>query len=329
MLSHSLHSCYEVALALGDLSILTAFTCNSFLQACFSPDGRYVLCGSEEGSVSVWNAENDPRATLPALPPASISPSPRSNTGAANPLPTRATNPLVASMPRHPSSALTTMAFNAPMLCVAWNPAQHAVALGAAGGPYPVLLACTDKPLDDDSDDVISFPVGTLGGGGGGGPNSNNGRGGFAGGLNGNSGEEDEDARVIAARLNLAKREKVRAKLDEAKAARAAVGHAEALAPGGGLANDFMTPRGANQTALLPETAEGFTFGGGGGGYGAPSVAENYPRAAGARDGFSQEPSSSAVDLMSRTAPLPNEVPNLQIPSMSKTTNDALDAASF
>jgi len=276
--------------------------------------------------VSVWTAENDPRSASTAAPPTGISPSPLMGTGApaAGPV-TSTTNPLVASMPRHPSSALTTMAFNAPMLCVAWNPAQHAVALGAAGGPYPVLLACADKPLDDDADDAISFPAGTLGGHGSG-PSSSSSSG-YAGVLNGN-GEEEEDARVIAARLNLAKREKVRAKLDQAKAAGAATSNGDATTPAAapGSADDLMTPRDANRTALLPE-ADGFTFGGGGNN--APSGPENAKRAAVAQVGFAGEPPNSAVNLMSRTAPLPNDVPNLQLPSMSRTANDALDAASF
>ena len=37
------------------------------------------------------------------------------------------------------------MGYNAPLLAVAWNPKQHCVALAAAGGSYPVLIAYSER----------------------------------------------------------------------------------------------------------------------------------------------------------------------------------------
>ena len=51
------------------------------------------------------------------------------------------------------------MGFNAPLLGVAWNPKQHCVAMAAAGGSYPVLVAYSERV------EHVASPGGQMGGG--------------------------------------------------------------------------------------------------------------------------------------------------------------------
>jgi hypothetical protein len=258
-----------------------------------------VLCGSEEGSASVWDAEPDYRPRPAAAPP---HPPPQGQPllGDVGVGGLTGSSPLVASLARRPSASLSGMPFNAPLLCVAWNPAQHAVALGASGGPYPVLLACADRPLDDEPENADAHAglasaaaagfLGAPGGGGGGGA--------FA------AAGSEESARLAAARASLAKREKVRAKLNQAKAAsNAAAGHASSA-----------NPRSEASARELDDAA---------------AVAEGLG-AAGGREGLTQAP-RQGTDLasMGRTAPVRGEEPGSLLPSMSKTAPAAVDPASF
>lgn len=288
---------------------------HAHFQACFSPDGRLVLCGSEEGSISVWDAEPDFRtraAAAPPLPPPQGQPLFGGVGGGGS----TSSSPLVASLPRRPSPSLSGMAFNAPLLCVAWNPTQHAVALGASGGPYPVLLACADRPLDDEPEASVhagrasAAAAGFFGDSGGGGGGES-----FA------AAGSEEGARLAAARVSLLKREKVRAKLDHAKAASNA-----AAGPAANARHDNDAPERESDETLLPGGG-GFAFGGAG----AAAVAEGLSEsAAGSRGGLAQEPRQGAdVASMGRTAPVRGEEPSSLLPSMSKTAPAAVDPASF
>ena len=81
----------------------------SRIDATFSPDGRYIAAGSEDGMLTLWDA--DTTAVLRA----------QANVGSG-------------------AGRRTDIAFPSAMFGVAWHPSQHMVAVSAFGGPFPVML---------------------------------------------------------------------------------------------------------------------------------------------------------------------------------------------
>lgn len=89
----------------------------SRIRAVFSPDGRFVVAGSEEGHVMVWEAKTGARV----------------------------------------HHSLARFSFNAPLLDVSWHPTQHCLALASGGGPHPVLVTFAVRAapgLDDEAKTV-------------------------------------------------------------------------------------------------------------------------------------------------------------------------------
>jgi len=105
------------------------------IHARFSPDGRFVVSGSEDGRVVVWKASTS------------------DSSGRVEDI----TSPITSHSKK--SCTLGGMGFNAPLLDVAWNPKQHCVAMIASGGNFPLLVAYTDtpvqKPLNDPNETVL------------------------------------------------------------------------------------------------------------------------------------------------------------------------------
>jgi hypothetical protein len=79
----------------------------SRVDACFSPDGRYVAAGSEAGVLSMWEADS----------------------GTA--VPARA---------RVEGGRRAVIGYPAPLYGVAWNPLRHLLAVCSFGSALPVML---------------------------------------------------------------------------------------------------------------------------------------------------------------------------------------------
>lgn len=79
----------------------------SRLEAVFSPDGRFIAAGSENGLLCLW--DTDSAAVIPAR---------ATSTGGQKVL----------------------LGFPSVLLAVAWSPTSHVIAMGACGLEYPVLL---------------------------------------------------------------------------------------------------------------------------------------------------------------------------------------------
>eukprot|EP00696_Hemimastix_kukwesjijk_P008091 gnl/Hemi2/20239_TR6710_c0_g1_i1.p1 gnl/Hemi2/20239_TR6710_c0_g1~~gnl/Hemi2/20239_TR6710_c0_g1_i1.p1 ORF type:complete len:309 (+),score=112.11 gnl/Hemi2/20239_TR6710_c0_g1_i1:165-1091(+) len=118
------------------------------VQSVFSPDGRFVLSGSEDGIGHIWSAAGG-RGSTP-----------------------------------HAEHSYTRLGYTAPLLSVDWHPTQHVVALSSLGPVAPIILFEYDPPADqlqsDDTRSVASF--------GGGSQHSGVERGGGAGGQAASSG---------------------------------------------------------------------------------------------------------------------------------------------
>lgn len=79
----------------------------SKIDVCFSPDGRLLAAGAEDGALAVWDVD----------------------TGA--PVPLRA---------RVEGGRSARIAYPSTMYGVAWHPTQHLLATAAFGAPFPVML---------------------------------------------------------------------------------------------------------------------------------------------------------------------------------------------
>jgi WD40 repeat protein len=79
---------------------------SSRIDACFSPDGRYIASGSEDGALTLWDVE---------------------------------TSAVIRAQARVGSGRLTDVAFPSAMFGVAWHPSQHLIAVSAFGN-FPVML---------------------------------------------------------------------------------------------------------------------------------------------------------------------------------------------
>jgi WD40 repeat protein len=82
---------------------------SSRLDAAFSPDGKFIAAGSEDGQLCLWEA--DTGASIPA----------RAVTG---------------------DGQRIVLGYPALLLALAWSPTHHMLAIGAFGLEYPVML-CT------------------------------------------------------------------------------------------------------------------------------------------------------------------------------------------
>jgi WD40 repeat protein len=111
-------------LVLGQANVLRLFDLNTYsairaypnarcsasrLEAVFSPDGRFIAAGSEDGQLCLWDAD----------------------TGSV--IPARA----VAD-----DGQRVAIGYPALLLAVGWSPSSHMIAVGAFGLEYPVML-CT------------------------------------------------------------------------------------------------------------------------------------------------------------------------------------------
>ena len=76
------------------------------IRAKFSPDGTYVLAGSEDGKVYAWD-------TVSASPVSFLD---------------------------------GKFGYSAPLCDLSFHPKQHLVALTCFGGDHPVLVYCTNRP---------------------------------------------------------------------------------------------------------------------------------------------------------------------------------------
>jgi jouberin len=110
---------HQNVLRLFDLTTFTALRAfpnahcsSSRLDAAFSPDGRYIAAGSEDGALALW--EVDTGAVVPA----------------------RATVQ---------GGRRAVIGYPAPLFGVAWHPTQHLVAMSAFGSGYQVLVCGTDR----------------------------------------------------------------------------------------------------------------------------------------------------------------------------------------
>lgn len=91
----------------------------SRIRAAFSPDGRYVVAGSEDGRLRAWEAQSG-RSVL------------------AHNSPARA------------------LGFTEPLVDVAWHPRQHVLAMAAYGENMPVLLYYSEKGDGDDEEEAAA-----------------------------------------------------------------------------------------------------------------------------------------------------------------------------
>ncbi|GMH86730.1 hypothetical protein TL16_g10637 [Triparma laevis f. inornata] len=78
---------------------------NSIVRASYSACGKYVISGTDQGNLLVWD----------------------SKTGLRN------------------SSSLDSVSFAQPINSVVWHPTQHCVAVCCYGGPFPVLMYSADR----------------------------------------------------------------------------------------------------------------------------------------------------------------------------------------
>ena len=76
------------------------------IRAVFSPDGRYVMSGSEDGRVYAWDSSSAERVALP----------------------------------------LGHLGYNAPLCDVSWHPTQHVIAFTCYGGDHPALIYHANRP---------------------------------------------------------------------------------------------------------------------------------------------------------------------------------------
>ena len=81
----------------------------SRLEATWSPDGRLLCAGSEDGVMAIW--DGDTGSSIPA----------RAHTA---------------------GGSRVVLGYPSRVMSVAWSPTAHACALAAFGGEYPVML-CT------------------------------------------------------------------------------------------------------------------------------------------------------------------------------------------
>ena len=78
---------------------------DQIIRAIFSPCGTYVIAGSDQGSVMVWNSKTGLRLPNP----------------------------------------LDGICYAKPINSITWHPKQHVVAFCAYGGPYPITLYSADR----------------------------------------------------------------------------------------------------------------------------------------------------------------------------------------
>lgn len=78
---------------------------DQIVRAIFSPCGTYVIAGSDNGEVMVWNSKTGMRV----------------------------------------SSPLDGISYPKPINSITWHPKQHVVAFSCYGGPYPVTLYSADR----------------------------------------------------------------------------------------------------------------------------------------------------------------------------------------
>ncbi|CAM9451788.1 unnamed protein product [Ectocarpus sp. 6 AP-2014] len=90
-------------------------TAESLIRASFSPDGRFVVSGSETGRVRVWESQEGKRVKTP----------------------------------------LQTLGTACCLRGVAWHPNQHVVALAGYGQDAPVLLYCGEARADKQAKGVL------------------------------------------------------------------------------------------------------------------------------------------------------------------------------
>jgi WD40 repeat protein len=113
--------CHNSALRLFDLNTFSSLRplpnahCGmSRLDTCFSPDGRYVMAGSDDGVLGLWDADS----------------------GA--PIPARA---------RAATGQTAVVGYPGPLHGVAWHPSQHLVAVAAFGAALPIMVVGADARL--------------------------------------------------------------------------------------------------------------------------------------------------------------------------------------
>ena len=88
------------------IKVYTGSMCRlSMIRARFSPDGRYVIAGSEDGRAYVWDALSGIRV----------------------------------------QAALNSLSYPQPLCDVAWHPSQHVLALTCFGGESPVLVYYAER----------------------------------------------------------------------------------------------------------------------------------------------------------------------------------------
>merc|ERR1719231_2185941 len=75
------------------------------IRARFSPDGRYVIAGSEDGRVYVWETSSNLRV----------------------------------------AAALSIVSYPQPLCDVSWHPTQHVLALTCFGGESPTLIYYAER----------------------------------------------------------------------------------------------------------------------------------------------------------------------------------------
>jgi len=78
---------------------------DSIVRACYSACGKYVVAGTDQGAVMVWDSKSGLRI----------------------------------------SSELDSIQYAAPLNSVCWHPTQHVVAVSSYGGDFPVLMYSADR----------------------------------------------------------------------------------------------------------------------------------------------------------------------------------------